>query len=247
MDEEKKKRLEELRKELDPEILSKMAKYLGGDEAAAVASVGAAGNNTNSTPEITGSSTKNLADISRERRAMKFQERMARRKREASESGVPAGKTGNTPEIGRPIYIFSTLDIWTKIIDSQFRLLGYSESFHFSSFSNLIKEILRKHKENSETIFDIAVAFQDIKLFIYSWQELRQNSLSEDAEKFLDSIHLFFVVETMRQVTDKFISVYGVDSIISITDDLNDNKVKIANMNGAAEKPDNKNASEGVK
>ncbi|RKY82103.1 hypothetical protein DRQ07_02200, partial [candidate division KSB1 bacterium] len=60
MDEEKKKRLEELRKELDPEILSKMAKYLGGDEAAAVARVGAAGNNTNSTPEITGSSTKNL-------------------------------------------------------------------------------------------------------------------------------------------------------------------------------------------
>ena len=35
MDEEKRKYLDELKKQIDPEVLSKMAKHLGGNEGAA--------------------------------------------------------------------------------------------------------------------------------------------------------------------------------------------------------------------
>jgi len=228
MDEEKRKKLEELRKELDPEILSKMAKYLGGDDAAA----SIAGEKIPSSGSSASESLlpKSAADISRERRAIRFQERMAMRRRENGTYVETPKNRKNSVRFERPVYIFSSLDIWAKIIDSQFKLLGYQESLVFSSFSSLMKEILSRHKDNKEKIFDIAVAFQDIKSFLMGWHDLKNKDLSEEALKFLDSIHVFYVVESIKQVGDKFISIYGPERIIAITDDPNENRDKVLSV-----------------
>jgi len=231
MDEEKRKKLEELRKELDPEILSKMAKYLGGDEAAAAASIGTGAVKSSAGPADT-LIPKSAAEKSRERRAMRFQERMAKKRREnGTYIEVPQNRNSNI-QFERPVYIFSSLDIWAKIIDSQFKLLGYQESLVFSSFSSLIKEILNSHKENKEKIFYVAVAFQDIKSFIMGWQNLKNMALSEEALKFLEGIHVFYVVESMKQIGDRFISMYGSDKIIAITDEPDENRAKVVSVAG---------------
>ena len=68
MDEEKKKYLKELRSQLNPDILSKMANYLGADQGGG----GAAATAVGSVSETGASST----DIMSRRRELKFQEKM---------------------------------------------------------------------------------------------------------------------------------------------------------------------------
>ena len=231
MDDDKKKRLEELRKELDPSILSKMANYLGGEEASALSALDMKGAPPKGGAVDSGSYvSKSAADKIRDRRARRFQEKIAQKKRAARMNIESSGAVQNEFSFDRPVYIFCTTDIWTKIIDSQFKVLGYKDAVPFSSFSGLMETILASHSKKPDRIFDIAVAFQDVKAFILGWHKIQKRQLSDEAQSFLESINLFFVVESMKQASEKFISVYGSDSVISITDDVAENRVKVITM-----------------
>jgi hypothetical protein len=119
--EEKKRQLEELRKELDPEMLSKMASYLGGD-----------GGNSGSSDVRSGGSA---ADFIRDKQAARFQERVARRKQEGLEILTAESQVKET----KPVAVFCRNVLWARIVETQLKNMGFFEAEIFSDFGDLIR------------------------------------------------------------------------------------------------------------
>lgn len=222
MDEEKRKYLEELRKQIDPEILSKMANYLGNDGDGAVASVGMAGNPSSESAQSSFASS--AADKLRERRAMQFQERVARRKRQ---DVVEQPDVQGAPDEKKEILVYANNDLWGRIIENQFKQVGFSASHVFTDFPSLIRRLLEWSKEKRDAKVAVAVAFQEIASFLHAWEHLRRESEQQPQFAFLHDICYFFVAEYKKQIQEALIERIGNDRIICITDEINTNREKI--------------------
>ena len=217
MDEEKKKYLEELRKQIDPDVLAKMANYLGtGDVASTDSAVGA------SMPISTGDST---ADLIRDRRASEFQEKVARRKRESQPDVVPQENTNKFADW--TVLVFSSTDIWSRIVESQFKMLGFNNSDIFSDFDDLIRHIIDLLKNESTKQIVVAVAMKEIRTFLISWDKIRKNLKEKEKHHFIDDVIYFLVAESPKQVQEQLFNIIGEDRIICLTDDLPLNKEKV--------------------
>ena len=214
MDEAKKKYLEELRKQIDPEILAKMADHLGATTDSAP-------------PARPPASSTNAADLIRERRALQFQERIARKKREI----MTEGEGGATKEEAEPfkqtVLILSGTEIWTRIVDSQFKALGFTRSESFAEFVDLVRHLMGNIKDGGDASFVVAVAFQEIRNFIYSWESLRSKREEQQSVSVLDDVPFFLVVESPRQVQPNLEKVYGPDRFLCITDEPELNREKV--------------------
>ena len=221
MDEEKRKYLEELKKQIDPEILSKMANYLGSSGDGDVVSTGG-GSGLGATTALSGSSGS-AADMIRERRAMQFQERVARRKRE----NIVEQIVEKEPVEQKNILIFASNDLWSRIVENQFRNIGFTGSQTFTDFSSLIKYLLEWSNEENPNKLAVGVAFQDLGSFLHAWEHLRRESEQQPQFKFLHNICYFIVVEYLKQIQEALVDRLGHDRIICITDEVDDNREKV--------------------
>jgi len=232
MDEAKKKYLEELKKQVDPQILSKMADYLGsGDQ-------GAGGGIDVGPP---GPSSGSPADLIRERRAMQFQERVARRKRESQSDDTPQQSKEQLLAQKYNVLIFSSTEIWTRIIESQFKVLGFGGSMIFAEFDGLIRHIMEGLREGTLKDFVVAVAMKEIRHFLLSWGKIREGLEGHTKKTVLDNLDniiYFLVVESPRQVQDQLAKIIGEDRILCLTDDLAVNKEKTEDVLALVEHKD---------
>ena len=211
MDEAKKKYLEELRKQVDPEVLAKMADYLGaGDVSTDISSEG---------------SMDSAADAIRQRREQKFQEKVAQKKRESQMDG--ATQKAEDPFARRTLLILSGTEIWSRIVDSQFRLLGFTDSEIFNEFDELIRYVVESLKSGISNDFVVAVALKDIRHFLLSWGRIREGLIEQQKELFLDDIAYFLVVESPKQVQNQIVRIIGENHIICLRDELDLNRQKI--------------------
>ena len=188
MDEAKKKYLEELKKQVDPQMLSKMADYLGAGNQGAAGGIDVG----------PGPSSGSPADLIRERRAMQFQERVARRKRESQVEDVPQQIKEQLLAQKYTVLIFSSTEIWTRIVESQFKVLGFGGSMIFTEFDGLIRHIMEGLRDGTLKDFVVAVAMKEIRYFLLSWSKIREG-LEDHTKKTvldnLDNIIYFLVVE----------------------------------------------------
>ena len=215
MDEEKKQYLDNLKKQVDPEILAKMADYLGdGDDGSGPANVSHV-----QTP------SDSAADLIRKRRAQEFQDRVTRRKRESQGDLLSPNK--KDPEEKRTVFILSATGIWSRIVESQFKSLGFADTFLFEDFDALIRHTLDTIQNPGAGKFVIAVALKEIRHFILSWESVRKGLEDQKKESFLDCVVYFLVVESIKQVQDQLVQFIGENRIISITDELSLNKEKV--------------------
>ena len=231
MDEAKKKYLEELKKQIDPQILSKMADYLGSGNQSTTGSVDVGLGPSNGTP----------ADIIRERRALEFQERVARRKRESQSEDVPQQSKEQLLAQKYNVLIFSGTEIWTRIIENQFKVLGFGGSMIFTEFDGLIRHIMEGLRDGTLKDFVVAVAMKEIRHFLLSWSRIREG-LEGHTKKMvldkLDKIIYFLVVESPRQIQDQLAKIIGEDRILCLTDDLAVNKEKTEDVLALLEQKD---------
>lgn len=219
MDEEKRKYLEELKKQIDPEVLSKMANYLGNDGDGAAVSTGLGGSTSYGS---VGSGATTAADRIRERRAMQFQERVARRKRE----NIDQVATKEPAEL-KEVLIFASNDLWSRIIENQFRNIGFTGMHAYTEFSLLMKHLLEWSAGDDRCKLVVAVAFQDIGAFLHPWEHLRRESEQQPQFSFLHNIHYFIVVEYLKQIQEALVGRLGNDHIICITDEVDINREKV--------------------
>lgn len=232
MDEAKKKYLEELKSQLDPEILTKMANYLGaGDAAAASVAVSEAGPVAPAGPAgPAGPSTP--ADKIRDRQASRFQERVAHRKRQNQIEEVGAVEK---PEVeNKTVLVFSATDIWSRIVESQFKLLGFNQASTFTDFESLIRHIVQGKSDENLGKFVIAVALKEIRTFLLSWDALLKNMKDTQNLTFLKDVTYILVVESRKQVPDQLISIIGHDRIVCLTDEQVENKEKVDRVMSAS-------------
>lgn len=211
MDEEKKKYLEELRKQVDPEVLAKMADYLGAGDGS-----------THTSPD---GSSDSAAEAIRQRREQKFQERVARKKRESQMHGVT--RKVEDPLANRTLLILSGTEIWSRIVESQFRLLGFPNSEVFTEFNDLIRYVMEALKDGTSKDFIVAVALREIRQFLFSWGSIREGLIGQQKEPFVDDIAYFLVVESPKQVQAQLVRIIGENYIICLTDELDLNRQKI--------------------
>lgn len=214
MDIEKEKYLEELRKELDPEVLLKIMNHLGGEK-----------NGGGNVTQVSGSSA---AELIKQRRALRFRERIARKKMENHHHDALQTKEKNS-EFERRVLILSSTDIWSRIVDSQFKALGFTHSENFTEFSSLIRYIVEGHNNGTLGLFAVAVALQEIGSFLYGWESLRRGNGEQKRVTFLDEIPYFLVVESPRQVQNQLVTKFGAEHIICLTDDPEVNREKVEN------------------
>jgi len=215
MDEEKKKHLEDLRKQIDPEVLAKMADYLGNED----------GNATASNTDFPQSSSDSAADLLRDRRAQQFQERVAKRKRE--NTLAPNDQEIKAEEQKRTVFILSSTGIWSRIVENQFKSWGFSDTFLFESFDSLFRHILDTLQQDESGKFAVAVALNEIRNFILSWKNIRKGLADQQKSSLLDRVVVFLIVESIKQVQDPLVQIIGENRIISITDEFILNKEKI--------------------
>lgn len=230
--EEKKKYLEELRKQLDPEILKKMAGHMGGGDAgAALASMGSlpAEDNIPSSGSSTASSKFSTpSDIMKERRAMQFQERVAQRKREMELQET----THSEEETSLPVkaLIYSSTEIWARIVDNQLKSVGLSETRCFYEFQMLIRHLIECYNNNCLDTILVAVALKDAKGFVHSWNRLTLEQENSNKLAFLKQVPFVVVVESQKQIPDNQWHIHSQDHILSLTDDLDTNQEKIKRL-----------------
>ena len=228
-EEEKKKYLEDLRKELDPEILSKMAEHMGAGPVMDAGSIPSTGNTGSSSAGGSKRSYSTPADEMKERRAMRFQERVAQRKREMEIAATE--QQSEEPQIDRKVAVLSSTEIWSRIVENQFKSLNFNQIQTFYDFHSLIKFLVDCFNKGCMDDLVIAIAVKEMNGFSYLWKKLRSESNAENRLKFLDYIPYFVIIESQKQVQDNNkMDAINPDQILSLTDDVETNKEKIARI-----------------
>ena len=131
------------------------------------------------------------------------------------------------PVVERTLLILSGTEIWSRIVDSQFRLFGFNDSVIFTEFNELIRHIMEALKNGMSKDFVVAVALRDIRHFLLSWGSIREGLIGQNKEPFLDDIAYFLVVESPKQIQDQIVRIIGENHIICLTDEPDLNKQKI--------------------
>lgn len=208
MDEAKKRELEELRKQLDPKVLEKMAGYLTGD-----GDDGGASGHT---------------DDFRSRKADKFQERVLQRKKQMqmAEEEKPA----QPPQPERVVFIYSTQDIWTRIIESQFKSFGFQTVEICQDFPSVIRGVHECGNRKDKADIVIAVALNNVPQFVQNFETLRLQSQTPKEKEFLDAIPFFFMVESYKQLQETLLQHYGYKHILQLTDSTQRNQDKVTEL-----------------
>lgn len=205
MDESKKRELEELRKQIDPKILEKMAGYLGND----------GGSGGMSAPANGGGGYK----------VDKFQERILQRKKQMQLAENE--KAVQLPQPERIVYVYSTQDIWTRIIESQFKSFGFQTIEICQDFSSVIRGVYECSHSKKRVDFAIAVALNNVPQFVQSFETLRLQSETPKEKEFIDTIPFFFLVESYKQLQETLLQHYGYKHILQLTDNVQKNQNKV--------------------
>ena len=233
MDEAKRKYLEDLRRQIDPEVLKKMAEHLGagGDEDAAAFSA-LQGGGAASAPSDSGggmvSGPMSPADKIRERRAMAFQHRVAQRK--SQDQGVVEKKE----EPRRSLLIYSHKEFWSRIAESQFRNLGFTEVQSFYDFESLVRGLFDGMGQ-SDVPVHLAVSIVRAVPFLKAWHRLKEQMGAQDKSDILEPVEYMLVVESAKQVPEGLMPLVGNERIIDLTADANVNREKIRTLLGDVE------------
>ncbi len=229
-EEEKRQYLEELRKQLDPNILSKMANYMGAGPAVDTGSMPSESSNSSSGSVSSGNrrSFSTPSDNIKDRRAMQFQERVAQRKREMELAEM--GRKSEKPKIIRKAAILSSTEIWTRIVENQFKLLEFNDIHTFYDFHSLIKFLVECYNKGCIDHLVIGIAVKEMIGFLFSWKKLRNGDAAENKLKFLECIPYFFIIESQKQIQEHRMEALDPDQIISLTDDSDINKEKISRV-----------------
>lgn len=228
MDEEKRKYLEELRRQIDPEILRKMAEHLGsgGDEDAAAFSAlhgdSGAVSSTGGGASVFGPSSP--ADKIRERRASAFQRKVAERKREGQ---VTAVEKKDEPK--RTLLIYSHKEFWSRIAESQFKNLGFPETQSFYDFETLVRTLFECMGQSDATV-SIAVSVVRAVPFLKGWHRLKEQMAAQDRADILEPVQYLLVVESMKQVPEALLPLVGPERIIDLTGEVHENREKIRGL-----------------
>jgi len=220
MDEEKRKYLEDLKKQIDPSILEKMAQHLGkdGDDGAAAHSSGSvsAGSSTISRPS-------SPADKIRERKASAFQRKVAERKRQEM---MPPEKKN---EARRVLLIYSHNEFWSRIAESQFKSMGFQEAESHYAFDQLVRGVFNKIGKGEKNIM-VAVSLTRIATFMKGWRQLQEQMTAQGKPNILEQVKFMLVVESMKQVPEEVLPVIGLERVIDLTAENQVNREKIGKL-----------------
>jgi len=228
LDAEKKRKLEELKKQIDPAVLAKMADYMGADSGGS-----AVESSSGSFPSGSGEGGSGLGDKMKNRRASQFQERMARKKQESIIQDGNSSTKSDKPN--RKLYVLSHNDIWSRIVVSQFKLFDYYYSEVFNDFASLVRSLLHDKAEKQDAECSIAVSLKMLNIFLPSWQKLKQNMEVQGKGEILKRVHYFLAVESIKILPDKVLDILGQAKIICLTDEIEDNKMKIKTIVGGSD------------
>lgn len=220
MNEAKKKYLESLSKQIDPKVLEKMMQHFAGDGSESPQP------ESSSIPASSASALSAVEQIKKMRNS-RFQDMLARMR---IENTVADTHKKEEPIIDWCILILSNLNIWTRIVDNQFKNIGFTQSKYFSDFASLMKYITKSLNEGTLVEFAVAVPLQEISDFIKAWEYLKRGIKVEQKMQFLDDIPFFFIVESPRQINEKLVARYGIDRFICLSDDTNINSEKVENI-----------------
>jgi len=201
MDGDKKEYLESLQRQIDPEVLSRMTDYMTRDTA---------------------SSGLPTADRIREQRVLVVQERLARRRR-GSEMPVEKKKAESLGQL----LIFGNNGVWNRIVASQFRTMGFLEPEIHGDFVVLIRSVLAKRSIESDKPVIVALGIHEVQTWFAHLVHIQNEVGSGKQKAILDGLVAFLVVESRKQVTDFLGKIFGIDRIISLTDDPLINREKI--------------------
>ena len=206
--EEKNRKLEELRKELDPDVLSKMADYLGGG-----------GNDGSSNQRMSGS-----VDTIRDKQAARFQERVAMRKLENQKSEAAESKLKDL----KTVMVFCRNEFWARIVGTQFKNLGFFEPVIFSEFGNLVRALGGSGGEDSMDPCAVVLPYQEFEYFLPLWETLRQRDAEKKLLPKIHAIPFLVVVESEKQISAELDNKIGAERIINLMDNVTLNLEKIA-------------------
>jgi hypothetical protein len=201
MDDSKKEYLESLRKQIDPEVLSRMSNAMTRDAAV---------------------SSRPSADTMREKRVLAVQERLASRRRGRE---MPVEKK-KAESLG-PLLIYGNNGVWNRIVASQFRMMGFLEPQIHGDFVVLIRSVLARKSSQPTKPVIVALGIHEVQAWFTNLVRIGREIGSGKQKAILDNLTAFLVVESRKQVTDLLGKMFGADRIISLTDDSSINREKI--------------------
>lgn len=213
MDEEKRKYLEDLKKQIDPAILEKMSQHLGSDSGD--------GSPAYSGGSAMGAGAYSPADKIREHKASAFQRKVADRKRQEM---IPAQKQKETSR--GVLLIYSHNEFWSRIAETQFKNLGFSKTESLYSFEQIVRGVFEKIGQGESQIM-VAVSLTRIANFITGWRQLQKEMATQGKPDVLKTIAYLLVVESMKQVPEEIMPVIGPERVIDLTDENQINREKI--------------------
>lgn len=217
MDEKKRHDLEELKKQINPEVLRKMAEYLGGEQARG-----------SQTASESPSAIESLMD----KKTTSFQEKVRQRKMQADLEAATRKK--ETPsKIKGCMVVYSTTGIWSRIMQNIFNGMGFRKIHCVDAFRDLIYYLLRDcfGKENA---CSVAVNIRDISKFIIAWENLKRSEFDPSLYLFLDQIKYFCVIESSDQVMPALRELLGDNRILLVKDPVDVNRKKVMTVLGIA-------------
>ena len=213
MDEEERKYLNELKKQINPEVLQKMAEYLGDS-----------GSKSRKRSSDSAPSSPSTLNTLAEKRAASFQERVKQRKIQASMANFSPKE--EEPKIRGCIIIYSTTSIWMRILQNLFSSIGFQEIHCVDSFKELVYFLLQDC-HGKECLFSIAVNSRDISKFLISWENLKRSEFDPSLYLFLDQIKYFCVVESTEQAMPALNELIGSERILLVKDSIEANRTKM--------------------
>ena len=209
MDEAKRKYLEDLRRQIDPEVLRKMAEHLGagGDEDAAAFSALQGGGRAASAPSDEGGGRRDIFGLFVARR-IEFGKGAPWHFSAGWPSAKPRikGFIEKKEEPRRSLLIYSHKEFWSRIAESQFKNLGFTEVQSFYDFESLVRGLFDGMGQSDVPVY-LAVSIIRAVSFLKGWNRLKEQMDAQDKSDILEPVEYMLVVESAKQVPDGLITL----------------------------------------
>ena len=216
MDETKKEELEELRKQIDPTILSNMIKYMGDDEETA-----------HSRPSVMSLIDATIpAERQRNHHARIFQERVRRRKMQ-EQNIDPKIKDEHKYQFVETVLVYCSNPVWLQIMQNNMRKYGFRNIRSFNQFQQMFVQLNSEIDIHRGHLPVVAVSGKDIVPFIIEWEGIKRNTRNEQFQNILMKIHVLFLIADSRQASAELKQYFGENHILCIQDRFAVNLAKL--------------------
>lgn len=130
-------------------------------------------------------------------------------------------------QIADLICIFSKTPLWSNILQSQFKRLGFKTSVCFPDFTSMLTYIMHGIRDDSLGKYALAVGNPDIAEFLIPWENMKRQVMDDKIRVLLEGIPVFFMMEHWKDVDPLLAKAYGKRCILVYNDTIYTNQRKV--------------------